>query len=61
MTQLNWMQMRLVGCAVNGFFTYLELFLSGGVVTWVDTVWLDGEAAVVASRTFLVGALRLVG
>ena len=45
----------------NGFLTCLEVFLTGGVVTWVDTVWLDGEAAVVASRTFLVGALGLVG
>jgi hypothetical protein len=38
----------------TGFFTYFELFLTGGVVTWVDTVWFDGEA-------FFVGALRLVG
>jgi hypothetical protein len=30
-------------------------------VTWVDTVWLDGEAAVVILRTLLVGALQLVG
>ena len=45
----------------TGFFTDLELFLIGGVVTWVDTVWLDGDAAVVASRTFLVSALGLVG
>jgi hypothetical protein len=45
----------------NRFFTCLELFLTGKVVTWVDTVWLDGDAAVVSSRTFLVGALCLVG
>jgi hypothetical protein len=45
----------------TGFFTDLELFFTGGVVTWVDTVWLDRDAAVVASRTFLVAALGLVG
>ena len=45
----------------TGFVTYLERFLTGGVVTWVDTVWLDGEAPVIPSRTLLVGALRFVG
>ncbi len=45
----------------TGLFTYFELFLTGGVVTWVDTVWFDGEAPVVPARTFFVGALRLVG
>jgi len=42
--------------------TYLLVLLrTGGVVTSVHTVWLDGDAAVVLSRTFWVDVLRFVG